>query len=107
MSFGRAFSLFMLTVSQLFHTSCNSYKAPPLSDNELRLKKEFKNQKYESLISKLEKPAIYLNKEIMEKFRPELKKFYYDPSKFKTYLEQLGIQYPTVKEEHRKEFSEK
>ncbi len=66
-----------------------------------------KNQKYESLISKLEKPAIYLNKEIMEKFRPELKKFYYDPSKFKTYLEQLGIQYPTVKEEHRKEFSEK
>ena len=66
-----------------------------------------KNQKYESLISKLEKPAIYLNKEIMEKFRPELKKFYYDPSKFKTYLEQLGIQYPTVREEHRKEFSEK
>lgn len=45
MSFGRAFSLFMLTVSQLFHTSCNSYKAPPLSDNELRVKKEFKNQK--------------------------------------------------------------
>jgi aminobenzoyl-glutamate utilization protein B len=33
----------------------------------------------------------------MEKFRPELRKLYIDPSKFKTYLEQLGITYPTVR----------
>jgi aminobenzoyl-glutamate utilization protein B len=33
----------------------------------------------------------------MEKFVPQLKEFYYDPSKYKTYLEQLGISYPTVK----------
>jgi aminobenzoyl-glutamate utilization protein B len=26
-----------------------------------------------------------------------MKKYYYDPSRFKTYLEQLGIKYPTVK----------
>jgi aminobenzoyl-glutamate utilization protein B len=26
-----------------------------------------------------------------------LKKFYYDPAHYKTYLEQLGIQYPTTK----------
>ena len=26
-----------------------------------------------------------------------MKKFYYDPTKFKTYLEQLGIKYPTVR----------
>jgi aminobenzoyl-glutamate utilization protein B len=26
-----------------------------------------------------------------------MKKYYYDPSKYKTYLEQLGIKYPTVK----------
>ncbi|MCC7415725.1 MAG: hypothetical protein IT176_01190, partial [Acidobacteria bacterium] len=32
--------------------------------------------------------------ETMDKFRPELKKYYYDPTKYKTYLEQLGIQYP-------------
>jgi aminobenzoyl-glutamate utilization protein B len=25
-----------------------------------------------------------------------MKKFYYDPSKYKTYLEQLGITYPTI-----------
>ena len=33
----------------------------------------------------------------MDKYRPEMKKFYYDPSRYKTYLEQLGIKYPTVK----------
>jgi aminobenzoyl-glutamate utilization protein B len=26
-----------------------------------------------------------------------MKKFYYDPTKYKTYLEQLGIEYPTVR----------
>ena len=26
-----------------------------------------------------------------------MKKYYYDPSRYKTYLEQLGIKYPTVK----------
>ena len=26
-----------------------------------------------------------------------MKKFYYDPTKYKTYLEQLGIKYPTVR----------
>ena len=29
--------------------------------------------------------------------RRRCSKYYYDPSKYKTYLEQLGIQYPTVK----------
>jgi aminobenzoyl-glutamate utilization protein B len=33
----------------------------------------------------------------MDKFRPEMRKFYYDPSRYKTYLEQLGITYPTVR----------
>jgi aminobenzoyl-glutamate utilization protein B len=39
-----------------------------------------------------------MNKEKMEKFAPELRKYYYDPARFKTYLEQLGIQYPTLKQ---------
>ena len=30
----------------------------------------------------------------MSKMRPELEKFYYDPSRYSTYLEQLGISYP-------------
>jgi aminobenzoyl-glutamate utilization protein B len=26
-----------------------------------------------------------------------MRKFYYDPAKFETYLDQLGIKYPTVR----------
>ena len=43
-------------------------------------------------------PAVEMNKERMERFLPELKKRYYDPAKYRTYLEQLGIRYPTVRE---------
>jgi aminobenzoyl-glutamate utilization protein B len=32
-----------------------------------------------------------------ESARPAMKTHYYDPSKYATYLEQLGIKYPTVK----------
>ena len=56
-----------------------------------------KDVKYEPLIRPQDKPAIELNKAIMDKYRPEMKKYYYDPSRYKTYLEQLGISYPTVK----------
>jgi aminobenzoyl-glutamate utilization protein B len=56
-----------------------------------------KDLKYTPLIAPSDQPAIEMNKEKMEKFRPEMKKYYYDPAKYKTYLEQLGIQYPTVK----------
>ena len=28
---------------------------------------------------------------------PRMKAFYYDPSKYDTYLDQLGIKYPTVR----------
>ncbi|MCC9138436.1 amidohydrolase [Pontibacter silvestris] len=55
-----------------------------------------KDTKYTPLISETDKPAIHLNKEIMTTYRPEMKKYYYDPSKYKTYLEQLGIEYPTL-----------
>jgi len=30
----------------------------------------------------------------MNRFKPELKKFYYDSTKYKSYLEQLGVAYP-------------
>jgi aminobenzoyl-glutamate utilization protein B len=55
-----------------------------------------KDRKYVPLIRPEDTPAIWLNKERMEKFRPEMKKYYYDPSKYKTYLDQLGIKYPTT-----------
>ena len=34
---------------------------------------------------------------IMAEYREQMKKYYYDPSKYKTYLDQLGMKYPTVK----------
>lgn len=55
-----------------------------------------KNQKYTPFITKDDPPAFYLNKETMEKFRIQMKPYYYDPSKYNTYLEQLGITYPTL-----------
>lgn len=60
-----------------------------------------KDIKYEPLISPKEQPAIYLNKKIMAEFKPKLEPFYYDPGKYKTYLEQLGIKYPTVRDDQR------
>jgi aminobenzoyl-glutamate utilization protein B len=56
-----------------------------------------KTTKYVPLIRPDDKPAIWLNTETMAKYRPEMKKYYYDPTKYKNYLEQLGISYPTVR----------
>ncbi len=56
-----------------------------------------KNTKYVAFIRPEDKPAIWLNAETMAKYRPEMRKYYYDPTKYKSYLEQLGIKYPTVR----------
>lgn len=58
-----------------------------------------KDVKYTPLLRPADKPAIELNTAIMARYRPEMKKFYYDPTKYATYLEQLGIQYPTVRKQ--------
>jgi aminobenzoyl-glutamate utilization protein B len=34
----------------------------------------------------------------MDAYREQMRKFYYNPDKYGTYLEQLGIKYPTVRE---------
>ena len=56
-----------------------------------------KETKYMPMISENDPPPIYLNKGIMDQYRPKLEAFYYDETKYDTYLEQLGIEYPTVK----------
>lgn len=55
-----------------------------------------KDTKYKPFITANDPPPIYLNKETMAKYRDEMKKYYYDPTKYKTYLDQLGIVYPTL-----------
>ncbi len=56
-----------------------------------------KTVKYQPFIRPSDQPPIWLNADIMAKYKPQLQKFYYDPKKYNTYLEQLGIEYPTVR----------
>jgi aminobenzoyl-glutamate utilization protein B len=55
-----------------------------------------KDIKYKPFLKATDPPPVYLNKETMDRYREQMKKFYYDPTKYKTYLEQLGISYPTI-----------
>ncbi len=57
-----------------------------------------KDQKYKAFISPTDKPATQMNADTLAHFRPEMRKYYYDSTKYKTYLDQLGIKYPTVRE---------
>lgn len=56
-----------------------------------------KDVKYEPLIRPQDKPAIHLNEGILARYREQMRPFYYDASKYPTYLEQLGIRYPMVR----------
>lgn len=56
-----------------------------------------KELKYQPLMAETDQPAVELNLEKMTKYREQMRKFYYDPTKYGTYLEQLGITYPTLK----------
>ncbi len=56
-----------------------------------------KDTKYQPLISADDKPQLWLNKRTMETYREQMRKYYYDPTKYDTYLEQLGIKYPTTR----------
>jgi aminobenzoyl-glutamate utilization protein B len=53
-----------------------------------------KERKYEPLLRPGDKPAVWLNKELMDRYKPALQKFYYDPTRYASYLEQLGVAYP-------------
>jgi aminobenzoyl-glutamate utilization protein B len=64
-----------------------------------------KDIQYTPLVGEKDNPAIFLNQKIMTEFAPKLKATYYDPTKYKTYLEQLGIQYPTVRPDQKEAVS--
>ena len=55
-----------------------------------------KTTKYYPLMAPSDQPAIWLNAEKMAKYREQMRPFYFDPTKFSTYLQQLGITYPTI-----------
>jgi serine/threonine protein kinase len=56
-----------------------------------------KDIKSKSFLRADDKPAIWLNQKTIDGFRPRMKALYYDPPKFGSYLEQLGIRYPTLR----------
>ncbi|WP_445386143.1 amidohydrolase [Robiginitalea sp. IMCC44478] len=55
-----------------------------------------KETQYRPMITDQDPPPVELNTAIMQKFRPEMEPYYFDETKYDTYLEQLGISYPTL-----------
>lgn len=56
-----------------------------------------KETTYTPFITADDRPPTHLNAQIMATFRPDMRKYYYNPAKYKTYLEQLGIEYPMIR----------
>jgi aminobenzoyl-glutamate utilization protein B len=55
-----------------------------------------KDQHYISFLAPTDRPQVEQNAKIMAQYRSAMSKFYYDPDRFPTYLDQLGIKWPTV-----------
>jgi aminobenzoyl-glutamate utilization protein B len=55
-----------------------------------------KDLTYTPFIRPQDTPAIELNTEVMAEFREKMRPYYYDPTRYRTYLEQLGITYPST-----------
>lgn len=55
-----------------------------------------KTQKYVPMLSADDKPPVEINAETMARYAPQLKQYYYNPAKYGTYLEQLGIKWPML-----------
>lgn len=78
-----------LTVLDMMTTPALLASAKDYFNNE-----QLKDTKYDPVLAPGDQPAIHLNKELMEQMRPQMTQYYYNPKKFSSYLEQLGIAYP-------------
>jgi aminobenzoyl-glutamate utilization protein B len=50
---------------------------------------------YKPFLSATDVPAIHVNDDYMRTYRPLMEPYYYDSKKYDTYLDQLGIKYPS------------
>ncbi len=57
---------------------------------------QLRDQKYVQFLAATDQPAIERNADIMARYQESLRKLYYDPRRHKTYLDQLGIKFPTL-----------
>jgi len=80
-----------LTVLDMMTTPALLASAKDYFNNE-----QLKNTKYDPVLTPEDQPAIHLNKELMEQMRPRMTQYYYNPKKYRSYLQQLGIAYPGV-----------
>jgi aminobenzoyl-glutamate utilization protein B len=72
---------------------------PALVDSAWRYFRDVqtKTVHYQPLIRPEDQPATDMNAAVMARFRPEMLRWYYDPTRYQSYLEQLGIAYPTLR----------
>ena len=64
--------------------------------NDYFEKVQMKDEKYVPMITSEDKPQIQLNANIMAEYREKMRPFYYDRSRYSTYLDQLGVKFPTL-----------
>jgi aminobenzoyl-glutamate utilization protein B len=57
-----------------------------------------KDLQYTPFISPSDQPATEMNAKIMDEFREEMRKYYYNPDRYDSYLDQLGVSYPTLRQ---------
>ncbi|MEW5685468.1 MAG: amidohydrolase [Pseudomonadota bacterium] len=60
------------------------------------VKVQNKDEKYVPMIGPNDKPALEINADIMAQYRPAMRAYYYDEEKYPTYLDQLGVKWPTL-----------
>ena len=53
---------------------------------------------YAPFIGPTDQPAIEMNAGILDEFREEIRKFCYDSGQYDSYLDQLGVSYPTLRQ---------
>jgi aminobenzoyl-glutamate utilization protein B len=57
---------------------------------------QLKNNKVLPLLADTDMPQIQINHDTMERYRPQMRDYYYDSAKYDTYLDQLGVKFPTI-----------
>jgi aminobenzoyl-glutamate utilization protein B len=78
-----------LTVLDLLTTPEELVKAKQYFDTDQQ-----KYDHYKPFVTASDTPAIHINDEYMRTYRPLMEPYYYDETKYSSYLDQLGIKFP-------------
>jgi aminobenzoyl-glutamate utilization protein B len=57
---------------------------------------QLKNNKVLPLLADTDQPQVQINHDTMDRYRPQMRAYYYDATKYDTYLDQLGVKFPTI-----------